>query len=269
MKIGCITKNTEAINALYTTLFADMGYEIEIIDINNNLQNYDPSQYDLTVVTSIDNNEAVNLLTRCYNEKHKFIFGTYSIGGVTALPFITYSDTNNSSININGNAANGLFANTTKSMNTGSSYASAITIKNESDNYISLSNNGGASLVGIANNYCFIGFLPWEDTVRLTTDGKEYITIVLLKFLRDKFVSYYIEGSIKDKNGNPLIREIRAYKQLDGLFAGKTLSDYLGKYSLELYTNDPVMVVCIGDRNTNTQNSIVYDNIVPLEKIIS
>lgn len=264
MKIGCITKNTETINALYTTLFADMGYEIEIIDVNN-LTNYDPSQYDVTVVTSIDNYDATNLLTRCYNEKHKFIFGTYSVGGVTALPFITYTDNTISNININGNEANGLFANTTKRVHT-ATYASSITIKNGLDNYISLSNNGNPSLVGIANNYCFIGFLPWADNISLTNDGKEYVKIVLLKFFRDKFTSYYIEGSIKDKNGNPLIREIRAYKQLNGLLAGKTLSDDLGKYSLGLYTNDPLMVVCVGDRNTNTQNSIVYDNIIPLEK---
>lgn len=265
MKIGCITKNTTAINALYTSLFADMGYEIEIIDINH-LPNYDPSQYDVTVVTSIDNNDAITLLTRCYNEKHKFIFGTYSIGGYTALPFSTYSDTNNSSININENGANGLFANTTKSMTNGSTYASAITIKNESDNYISLSNNGKASLVGIANNYCFIGFLPWADSISLTNDGKEYVKIVLLKFLRDKFVSYYIEGSIKDKNGNPLTREIRAYNQSTGILLGKANSESNGKYNIKLYTTDPVMVVCVGDRNTNTQNSVVYDNIIPLVK---
>lgn len=265
MKIICLVKNTTDNNNFYINLFESLGHTVTLLPITTEITSNNIIGYDIVVFTSLDNTQCFNLINYCYTNNIKFIFGTYSHSA--AISFATYYDNSNGYININGNDINNNFKNNTINLHN-QSYYSSIIVTNSTDNYISFANgtNISTSVAGIASNYCFIGFLPWNDAVSITTEGLNYIKLIINYFTANNFTKYYIKGTITNINNVPVSREIRVYNPITGELITKTRNKTDGSYVIDLLSQTPVMVVCVGEKDTHYNNTVVCDNVIPLEK---
>src|SRR5574337_2066624 len=77
-------------------------------------------------------------------------------------------------------------------------------------------------------------------------------------------MAYTLAGIVKDHNGVPCARTVRAYRREDGLLGGETVSDSAtGAFAIYVGSSDPYTVLVLDDNLSPMLNALVFDTITP------
>lgn len=87
-------------------------------------------------------------------------------------------------------------------------------------------------------------------------------TQIFLRIINLLLASRYLRGTVKDADGNALVRKLRALVRSDGSIAGEAISDAIsGQYELSVSQDTVYTVVCY-DEDGGTKNALIKDRVV-------
>lgn len=108
-----------------------------------------------------------------------------------------------------------------------------------------------------------VGFLPFNTSSELNTNGRALLKDILNFALASKKLVFKITGNVSDSSNQPLQRLLRAFSKSSGGLVSETISAADGSYKLLVTSSEPVTVICYHDVS-DTNNSQIKDDILPI-----
>lgn len=124
--------------------------------------------------------------------------------------------------------------------------------------------NGNATFNGIyvKSPIFFLSFLTSFPNQLVNDQIRNFFRDILQYAILTTEPPYYIQGTVKDLEGNPLERDISIYSQTNYTLKNTGKSSALtGEYSVGAYTNEPVFVVY---HPSSTEKPDIHYNLVPV-----